>query len=116
MYSTPVSLLECIRRQGERAAWERFVELYTPILYVGARRTGCQDADAADLAEEVLTLLVRKLPDFVYDPDRSFRSWLRIVARNCWNNLQRGKGPPLADQIDLDEMVADEEDAPFWET
>jgi hypothetical protein len=39
----------------------------TPLLFRWARRAGAQDADAADLVQEVLALLVHKLPTFEYD-------------------------------------------------
>jgi RNA polymerase sigma-70 factor (ECF subfamily) len=42
MHSTPVSLLERLRRPDERAAWERFVQLYTPLLCAWARRLARQ--------------------------------------------------------------------------
>jgi hypothetical protein len=31
--STPVSLLERLRRPDDHAAWSRFVRLYTPLLF-----------------------------------------------------------------------------------
>src|SRR5205823_311399 len=86
---TPVSLLERLQRPAEQEAWPRFVELYTPLLYDWARQAGAQPADAADLVQEVFTLLVRKLPEFTYDRRKSFRSWLRAVALNKWRELRR---------------------------
>jgi RNA polymerase sigma-70 factor (ECF subfamily) len=114
---TPVSLLERLRRPAEHAAWARFVRLYTPLLFYWARRSGCPEADAADLVQEVFALLVRKLPEFSYDPARGFRPWLRTVAHNCWRNLHRRARLPLAaDAPDLDELAAPEPADPFWET
>ena len=49
---TPASLLERLRRPAEQQAWARFVDLYTPLLYYWARRTGCPEADAADLTQD----------------------------------------------------------------
>ena len=113
---TPASLLERLRRPAEQAAWVRFVELYTPLLYHWARRTGCQEADAADLVQEVLTLLVRKLPEFNYDDHRSFRAWLRTVAGNCWRNLhRRTRLPAAAGAVDPDDLAAPEPADAFWE-
>jgi RNA polymerase sigma-70 factor (ECF subfamily) len=89
---TPASLLERLRRPGETQAWNHFVELYTPLLYRWARRDGLQDADAADLVQEVLTLLFRKLPEFTYDRQRSFHAWLRTVTRNKWRERLRRAG------------------------
>lgn len=36
---------------------------------------GLQDSDAADLVQEVLLLLYRKLPEFDYQRGGSFRGW-----------------------------------------
>ena len=56
--STSETLLKRLRHSDDQRAWERFVELYTPLLYYWACRMGCQGADAADLVQEVLLLLV----------------------------------------------------------
>ena len=78
---TPASLLERLRQPAPESARTRFVQLYTPLLFFWARRLGLRDADAADLVQDVLTLLVRNLPEFSYDRNRSFRAWLRTVTR-----------------------------------
>jgi RNA polymerase sigma-70 factor (ECF subfamily) len=113
---TPVSLLERLRRPGDARAWDQFVQLYSPLLYHWARRKGLQEADAADLVQEVLLLLFRKLPEFIYDRQRSFRSWLRTVTLNKWLEGQRrrdplaiGNGGDLAEIADADDMAAFEE-------
>jgi RNA polymerase sigma-70 factor (ECF subfamily) len=92
---TPASLLERLRQPDKKAAWVRFVELYTPLLYYWGGRLGLQESDAADLVQEVLTLLVRKLPQFHYDRTQSFRAWLRTVTLNVWRNLRRRAEVPL---------------------
>lgn len=113
---TPASLLERLRQPDQEQAWERFVELYTPLLYYWARRTGCRESEAADLVQEVLTLLVRKLPEFTYDCKKPFRGWLRIVAQNCWRNLHRRAAITLvANAPELSELAAPDDNDPFWE-
>lgn len=82
MIETSLSLLERLRCPTDQHAWQRFVELYTPLLFSWARRIGLQTHDAADLVQEVLTLLVKKLPEFQYDQNRSFRNWLHVILRN----------------------------------
>ena len=86
---TPASLLERLRRPTDEAAWDRFVRLYTPLIYTWARRAGLQSADAADLVKEVLTTLVRTLPEFTYQKQQSFRAWLRTVTLNKWRDRCR---------------------------
>jgi RNA polymerase sigma-70 factor, ECF subfamily len=89
VYTTSVSLLERLHRPADQDAWDRFVNLYTPLLYFWACRLGLQQQDASDLVQDVFTLLVQKLPEFAYDRRRSFRNWLRTVLRNKWREWQR---------------------------
>jgi RNA polymerase sigma-70 factor (ECF subfamily) len=106
MHTTPHSLLERLRALAQQpaaqAAWVRFVELYTPLLVGWARRLRLAEDDAADLAQEVLTHLVRRLPEFRHDGRHRFRSWLRTVLLNRYRD--RRAGPPAA-AADLGEFV-----------
>ena len=104
MNSTPLSLLERLRRPDDRDAWERFVQLYTPLLYGWARRTGLNHDDAADLLQEVFTILVEQMPTFRYEPGGSFRGWLRAVLTNRWRELRRRKQPVSAAPGALEEL------------
>jgi RNA polymerase sigma-70 factor, ECF subfamily len=97
MDTTPVSLLEQLKKPDPQAAWERFAELYTPLLYYWARSQGLAEEDAADLVQEVFVLLVTKLPTFQYDRDGSFRAWLRTVTLNKHHELKRRKKPRALD-------------------
>jgi RNA polymerase sigma-70 factor (ECF subfamily) len=89
MHTTSASLLERLRQPGEEDAWTRFVKLYSSLLYNWAHRLGLRDPDAADLVQDVFATLVQKLPEFHYDPQNSFRSWLRTVMLNKWRDRQR---------------------------
>ncbi len=82
MDSTPASLLERLQGSAGAEDWARFTELYTPVLLGWARAEGLRDEDAADLVQDVFVTIVRKLPEFRYDAQRSFRAWLRTVLRN----------------------------------
>src|SRR5262245_47874884 len=94
MHSTPVSLLERLRRPDERAAWERFVLLYTPLLCGWARRLGLDGPEAEDLVQAVFTVLVQQLPDFRYNPQQRFRGWLWTVTLNKHRERQRRVSVP----------------------
>lgn len=89
MPETSVSLLERLRQPNNPRDWDLLVELYTPLLQTWSKRAGLQDADACDLTQEVFAHLYRKLPEFEYDPSRSFRAWLRTVTLNLWRARQR---------------------------
>jgi hypothetical protein len=95
MDSTPASLLERLRQPGERQAWDRFVDLYTPLIYSWTCRMGLQANDAADLVQEVFIVLWHKMAEFRYDPQRSFRAWLRTVMVNKAHDLRRRREAAL---------------------
>jgi RNA polymerase sigma-70 factor (ECF subfamily) len=81
--TTRPSLLVRLRDARDREAWGQFVELYSPLVYGFARKHGLQDADAADLTQEVLRSVSRAAGRLEYDPRRgSFRGWLFTVVRS----------------------------------
>src|SRR2546423_249387 len=62
-------------------AWSRFVDVSAPRVYGFARRHGLQDADAADLTQDVLRSVLGAAGRLEYDPARgSFRGWLFTIA------------------------------------
>jgi RNA polymerase sigma-70 factor (ECF subfamily) len=109
---TRPSLLVRIRDAGDREAWRQFVEVYAPLVYKFARRRGLQDADAADLTQDVLQAVAGASKRLVYDPERgTFRAWLYTVARNKLRNalLARQRRHEEGDPALLDETPAREE-------
>ncbi|MFV1967504.1 MAG: RNA polymerase sigma factor [Pirellulaceae bacterium] len=89
MDSTSVSLLRRLRQPDQQVAWQRFVDLYAPLIYHWSRSQGLNATDAPDLVQEVLATLVAKLPEFEYDPTQRFRGWLRTVTVNKARDFQR---------------------------
>src|SRR5437764_1929383 len=80
---TRVTLLARIRDGRDADAWREFVQIYGPVGYRFARNRGLQDADAADLMQDVLRSVARNAPRMEYDPARgTFRGWLYTVTRN----------------------------------
>jgi RNA polymerase sigma-70 factor (ECF subfamily) len=89
MNTTPVTLLERLRRHPDEAAWHQLVRLYTPLLFSWAQRAGLTAHDAADLVQDVFTILVQTLPTFDYDRNGRFRSWLRTITMNKLRDRKR---------------------------
>jgi RNA polymerase sigma-70 factor (ECF subfamily) len=86
-------LLQRLRQPGQVEAWDRFTRLYTPLLLSWAHsRLNLQPADAEDLVNDLLADLLVKLPDFRYDPGRSFRAWLATLLHHKWVDRQRKAG------------------------
>ncbi len=116
MESTPASLLLRLRQPGEQAAWRRFIDLYTPLLYSWACRMGLPAQDAADLVQDVFVSLVQKMPQFLYDPNMSFRAWLRTVAENRWRDVMRKRAAAVnAGETALNEAAVPDGTDAVWE-
>lgn len=119
--ATRLSLLVRLREAHDEDAWAQFVELYAPLVYGFARKHGLQDADAADLTQDVLQAVSGGIRRFEYDPHRgSFRGWLFTVVRNKLRNFvaaqkRPGRGSGDADaQQRLQEVPAREEEQTAW--
>jgi RNA polymerase sigma-70 factor, ECF subfamily len=112
--STSVSLLRRLQSAQDAAAWERFVDLYTPIVFRWARRAGFQQAEASDLVQDVLMQLLRSLPSFGFDPQKGrFRSWLKTVVLNRARDLMAQRRP---DPVDPQVLALEPVDPPdFWD-
>src|SRR6516165_3933455 len=80
---TRPSLLRRIRDPGDTEAWQTFVDVYGPLIYRHGRGRGLQDADAADVTQEVLFQVSRSIQTFEYRPEQGrFRDWLGTVTEN----------------------------------
>src|SRR5262245_12106953 len=118
--TTHASLLARLSDARDGDAWERFVGLYAPPVYAFARKQGLQDADAADLTQDVLRSVSGAFRRGAFDARLgSFRSWLFTVVRNRLRDemtspkrRERGTGDTGA----LGEVVAAANDpADLWE-
>jgi RNA polymerase sigma-70 factor (ECF subfamily) len=90
--ATRASLLVRIRDGQDKDAWRQFVQTYAAVVYGFARKRGLQDADAADLMQEVFRAIALSAHRLEYDPRRgSFRSWLYTVTRNKLYNFLDGR-------------------------
>src|SRR5262245_2782555 len=83
MPDTSLSLLARLPQMSDGAAWERLTHLYTPLICGWLRRAPLQPSDADDLLQDVLTAVVRKVPEFRHDGrPGAFRCWLRMITVN----------------------------------
>jgi RNA polymerase sigma-70 factor (ECF subfamily) len=90
--ATRVSLLVRLRDSRDAKAWREFVDLYAPLIYGYVRKQGLQDADAADLSQDVLGAVAGAVGELDYDPCRgAFRNWLFTVVRRKLSNWRRSK-------------------------
>jgi RNA polymerase sigma-70 factor (ECF subfamily) len=112
--TTRPSLLVRLRDARDSESWREFVELYGPIVYRFGRRHRLQDADAADLTQEVLRGVSAGMGRFDYDPRRgSFRGWLfTLVHRKLYDLLARRRRQEQASGDSAAQELLDELPAP----
>jgi RNA polymerase sigma-70 factor (ECF subfamily) len=79
---TRASLLIRVKDLSDQASWDEFVLLYGPFLLRCIRRAGVAEQDALDLVHDVLRIVVEQIGKFEYDAGKSFRAWLRTIAKH----------------------------------
>lgn len=122
---TRASLLVRLRDPRDEAAWTLFVDLYVPLVYGYLRKRGLQNADAADLSQEVLGAVAGAVGRLEYDPRLgSFRNWLFTIVRRKLSNWRAGQGNRIGGSGDpsahhlLEQCPAPEQEAEWafeWE-
>jgi RNA polymerase sigma-70 factor (ECF subfamily) len=120
---TRASLLVQIRDQGDQNAWREFVALYGPLVYGFARQRGLQDADAADLMQDVMRSVSAAIGRLDYDRNQgTFRGWLFTITRNkVFNFLSarrirpQGTGDTTANRMLDTHPDASDDDSEAWE-
>jgi RNA polymerase sigma-70 factor, ECF subfamily len=98
MSETSASLLERLQGESDPDSWQKLVDLYTPLIRGWLRQQAGFDRDADDVVQDVLAVVVRKLPEF-RKPERpgAFRCWLRQITVNCLRETWRSRrSRPLA--------------------
>ena len=121
--ATRASLLVRLKDGRDQEAWREFMQVYAPVVYGFARKRGLQDADAADVMQDVLRSVAAAADRLEYDPKHgTFRGWLYTVTRNkLYNHLDGRRRHPRGSgdsgmQERLEEQAAPAEDgADEWD-
>ena len=100
-------LAKCL--EGQKRAWDAFVERYAPVIFAAVRGTlrgrgaAGEEQTAEDIAQDVFLRLIKNDLRLLrtYDPGRaSLTTWLTIVARSTTIDFLRRRRLPL---VALDE-------------
>jgi RNA polymerase sigma-70 factor (ECF subfamily) len=105
--STSASLLAQLRQEvASEAAWGELVRRYGPLIRSWCWQWRLQEADAEDVTQDVLAKLADRMRTFTYDPSRSFRSYLKTLARYAWCDFLQAHKRPGAGSGDSEVMRA----------
>jgi RNA polymerase sigma-70 factor (ECF subfamily) len=90
--ATSRSLLARVQAD-EAPAWDRLVNLYTPLIVRWCRSRGLQDQDTADVLQEVFRAVVAHVGSFRKErATDTFRGWLRRITQNKLHDHFRKRG------------------------
>ena len=94
---TRESLIAKICDASNDDAWTEFVRIYQPVVQRFIQRHGLQYADAAEVAQEVLSRVARSVETWDGDQQNStFRGWLYRITRNQTIDFLRKQRVELA--------------------
>lgn len=90
---TRATLVFRLRDHADNDAWNQFLDLYGQTIFQFVRSRGLQDADAADLVQEVFRRVGNAIGRLDYQKAKGgFRAWLFTITRNCLNtHYQKNK-------------------------
>jgi RNA polymerase sigma factor (sigma-70 family) len=111
--TTSFSLLERASSSQDTDAWNRLVAVYAPLMRRWLRSYGVQEADAEDLIQEVLSVVLAELPSFQHNERTgAFRNWLRRILVNRLRGFWRRRNlePSVPGTTSFAERLAELED------
>lgn len=86
---------------SDHDSWAEFFQIYWRLIFNVARQSGLTEAEAQDVVQETMFSVMKKMPDFKYDPAiGSFKGWLLQLTR--WRILDqiRKRGPDILEWVD----------------
>lgn len=83
MDETSNSLLVSVREGSSQEAWDTLVACYTPFVRSILLARGIKVSDLDDVMQNVLSVVVRRIPEFERERVGSFRAWIRSICANC---------------------------------
>jgi RNA polymerase sigma-70 factor (ECF subfamily) len=85
-------------RSQDREAWQRLLDLYTPLVMYWCAHWGVRGQDAEDVLQEVLQAVAAGLASFSREHSgETFRGWLRGITRHkLLDHFRRESQRPVA--------------------
>lgn len=86
-HSTRVSLIKVLSSGDTGEAWSVFIEKYGPLFYYWCGQWGATPEDAEDVIQDTLLNVFKSIDSYRFQPDGSFRQWLKTIARRSWHSI-----------------------------
>ena len=103
---THISLLDALKKGDTESAWLIFFEKYSKLIHLWCRRWGASVEDSEDVVQETLLLVFRKIAKFQYNPDQSFRAWLKTISHHNWvRSIERNRQASPAKHEPVNELT-----------
>ena len=96
--STNRGLLRQVANWQDQSAWFRFRDTYHPLVTRWCRGYGLDHDSLDEVCQRIWIELADRMKTFEYDPNRTFRGWLRRLCECRVLNLLAGAAPSCAAQ------------------
>ena len=91
-FVTRLSLIDEVKASPDGEAWTTFSSIYRELVFRWLRQQDVQHADAEDVCQEVMAVVIREIGGFDHNGRRgAFRCWLRRVTANRMRQLWQRK-------------------------
>jgi DNA-directed RNA polymerase specialized sigma24 family protein len=88
LLNTDLSLIQRLGDSRYRSqAWSEFLERYTRLFFSWFRHWGVEPSIMEDVLQETMIRILGDIRGFEHQNSGSFRSWMRALAHNSWNQL-----------------------------
>ncbi len=92
LYATRASLLNRIKDPEDQESWKEFFDRYSKLIYSVAAKAGLVHVEAEEVVQETFITLVKTMPNFTYDPTKSFKAWLlKVTGRKVLDQFRKRK-------------------------
>lgn len=112
--STSSSLFRRLRKPSDNDAWDLFAKIYAPLIFRWLLACGLKTFDAEDVTQQVIKRFFEMRDRFVYDSTKSFRGYLRTMARRLAINYAKANHKhQIVEAIESDSAIEDDDTGVF---
>jgi RNA polymerase sigma factor (sigma-70 family) len=101
--ATRLTLLDRVRQNQAGDSWDEFAAVYDALILSWLRQQAIADADADDIRQEVMQIVVKEIGRFDHNGrPGAFRNWLRQITANRMRRLWQQRVRRSADYAGAD--------------